>query len=73
VDEMDVLAVKSRLMDLYMGNASVNHQFPLHMQMQLVPEINSALNMQGWHKIYKLRVCQATWTMANSDPKNMGD
>jgi len=62
VDEMDALAAKPRLMELYTGNASIDHQFPLHMRMRLVPEIDSVLNMQGCHKIDKLRACQATWT-----------
>jgi len=63
VDEMDVQAAKPRLTPLYAGNASVDHQFPLHIQMRLVPKIDSVLNTQGWHKIDKLRTCQATWIM----------
>jgi len=61
VDEMDTMAAKPRLMALYKGNASISHMFPLHIHMQLVPEIDSVLNTQGCRKIDKLRACQATW------------
>jgi len=54
MDEMDVQAAKPWLMTLCTGNASVDHRFPLHIQMQLVLEIDSVLNMQGQHKIEKL-------------------
>jgi len=47
---------------LYEGNAQIGHVFPLHIQMRLVPKIDSVLNTQGCHKIDKLRACQATWT-----------
>jgi len=61
VDEMDTEAAKLRLTDLYEGNASIGHMFPLHIRMRLVPEIDSVLNTQGRRKIDKLRACQATW------------
>jgi len=63
VDEMDIDAAKPCLTALYEGNASIGHMFPLHIQMRLVPEIDSVLNTQGRQKIDKLRACQATWTM----------
>jgi len=62
VDELDVPEAKPCLMALYEGNASINHQFPLHIHMWLVPEIDAVLNTQGWCKIDKLHACQATWT-----------
>jgi len=62
VDELDAPSAKPRLMELYAGNASVDHSFPLHMQMRLVPEIDSVLNTQGCQKIDKLRACQVTWS-----------
>jgi len=63
VDEMDGQVAKPRLMTLYAGNASIDHKFPLHICMQLIPEIDSVLKTQGRHKIDKLNACQATWTM----------
>jgi len=60
---MDVQSAKPRLMELYAGNVSIDHLFPLHIWMRLVPKIDLVLNMQGWSKIDKLRACQATWTM----------
>jgi len=63
VDEMDVMAAKPCLMELYKENARVGHVFPLHIRMHLVPEIDSVLNMQGRRKIDKLHACQATWMM----------
>jgi len=62
VDELDAPSAKPRLMELYAGNASVDHSFPLHMRMRLVPEIDSVLNTQGRQKVDKLRACQATWS-----------
>jgi len=62
VDKMDAPSAKPRLMELYAGNASADHSFPLQMRMQLVPEIDSVLNTQGHCKIDKLRACQATWS-----------
>jgi len=63
MDKMDVQAAKPWLTTLYAGNASIDHWFPLHIQMCLVLEIDSVLNTQGRQKIDKLRACQATWTM----------
>jgi len=63
VNKMDVQAAKPWLTTLYTENASVDHRFPLHIQMWLVPEIDSVLNTQGRRKIGKLHACQATWTM----------
>jgi len=54
VDEMDVAVAKPRLTELYEGNARIRHVFPLHIHMQLVPEIDSVLNKQGQRKINKL-------------------
>jgi len=61
VDELDVNAAKPLLLEVYAGNASTEHTFPLHIRMRLVPEIDSVLNTQGRRKIDKLRACQATW------------
>jgi len=54
INKMDVVAAKPRLMELYEGNARIGHVFPLHIRMQLVPEIDSVLNTQGQQKIDKL-------------------
>jgi len=54
VDELDVHAVKPHLLEIYAGNASTNHNFPLHIRMHLVPEIDLVLNTQGRRKIDKL-------------------
>jgi len=59
---MDVASAKPHPMELYAGNASLDHSFPLHIWMWLVPKINSVLNTQGCCKINKLRACQVTWT-----------
>jgi len=53
VGEMDAVAAKPRLMELFEGNARIGHVFPLHIRMQLVPEIDSVLNTQGWQEIDK--------------------
>jgi len=63
IDELDIQAAKPRLIELYTGKASVSHCFPLHICMQLAPEIDLVLNTQGRWKIDKLQACQATWTM----------
>jgi len=47
-------AAKLCLLMVYAGNASTDHSFPLHICMQLVPEIDSVLNTQGHQKIVKL-------------------
>jgi len=57
VDDMDAALAKPHLMELYAGNASLDHSFPLHIRMWLVPKIDSVLNTQGW-----CRACQAMWT-----------
>jgi len=64
INEMDVAVAKPQLTELYEGNASIGHIFPLHIQMQLDPEIDTVLNTQGQHNIDKLCACQATWTTA---------
>jgi len=56
-DELNVHTAKPRLL----GNTSTNHNFPLHIRMHLVPEIDSVLNTQGRRKIDKLCACQALW------------
>jgi len=60
-DELNVHMAKPRLLEVYMGNTSTNHNFPLHIHMCLVPEIDSVLNTQGRRKIDKLCACQALW------------
>jgi len=61
VDKLDVNTAKPRLLEVYTGNASTKHTFPLHIRMCLVPEIDSIINTQGRRKIDKLRACQASW------------
>jgi len=60
VDKLDVTAAKPRLLEIYAGNASTKHNFPLHIRMHLIPKIDSILNTQGHRKIDKLHTCQAT-------------
>ena len=46
---------------LYTNNPAVNHQFPLHIRMRLVLEMDTVLNTKGCHNVDKLRACQNTW------------
>jgi len=46
---------------LYTSKPQADHQFPLHIRMRLVPEIDSVLNTKGCQNIEKLRSCQKTW------------
>jgi len=52
---------KPLLLQVYMSNAGDDHRYPLHIQMWLVPEIDTILNTQGWKKVEKLWACQLTW------------
>jgi len=54
IDKLNVNVAKPRLLAVYTGNAGTDHIFPLHIQMRLVPEIDSVLNTHGWQKIDKL-------------------
>jgi len=47
IDDMDAALAKPHLMELYAGNTSLDHYFPLHIRMRLVPEIDLVLNTQG--------------------------
>jgi len=47
IDKLDAPSAKPCLMELYAGNASIDHSFPLHIWMWLVPENDSVLNTQG--------------------------
>jgi len=53
VDELNAKMAKLLLMAHYKSYPSTDHVFPLHMQMQLVPEINSVLH-QGQEKCGKV-------------------
>jgi len=61
VYELDVEMAKPLLMAMYESWPSVDHVFPLHVQMQLVPEINLVLNTKGQKNVIKLCTCQNTW------------
>jgi len=61
VDELDVPMAKPLLMALYTNNPTINHQFPLHIRMRLVPEMDAVLNTKGRQNVDKLRACQHTW------------
>jgi len=39
-NELNAHVAKPRLLEVYVGNASTNHNFPLHIHMCLVPEID---------------------------------
>jgi len=47
VDKLDVPMAKPLLMALFMSNPSEDHQFPLHVRMRLVLEMDAILNMKG--------------------------
>jgi len=47
IDKLDIKMAKPLLMELYERHPSLDHIFPLHVCMQLVPEINSILNIKG--------------------------
>jgi len=61
VDELDVNLAKPILMALYSSKPSQDHQFPLHIRMRLVPEMDGVLNTKGRQNVEKLRSCQKTW------------
>jgi len=61
VDELDVAIAKPLTTALYTSKPTADHQFPLHVQLQLVPEINAVLNTKGRQNVDKLRSCQKTW------------
>jgi len=52
---------KPLLMDLYESCPSLDHVCPLHVWMQLVPDIDSILNIKGQKNVEKLHACQKTW------------
>jgi len=62
VDELGVPMAKPLIMALYTNNPSANHQFPLHIQMQLVLEMDAVLNTKGRQNVNKLQACQNTWS-----------
>jgi len=61
VDELDVPMAKPLIMALYTSKPSVDHKFPLHIQMHIVPEMDTVLNTKGWQNVDKLWACQNTW------------
>jgi len=61
IDELDVTMAKPLLMAVFASCPSVDHVFPLHVQMRLVPEIDLVLNMKGQKNVDKLHACQNTW------------
>jgi len=61
VDELDIALAKPQLMEVYTSKLAQGHTFPLHIQMQLVLEIDTILNAKGWANVEWLRVCQNTW------------
>jgi len=63
MDKLDVPMAKPLLMALYTNNPMINHQFPLHIRMRLVPEMDAVLNTKGQQNINKLRACQNTWLL----------
>jgi len=47
INKLDVALAKPRLMEVYTSKLEPGHSFPLHIQMRLVPEIDSILNTKG--------------------------
>jgi len=60
VDELDVQMVKPLIMALYTSKPDVDHKFPLHIWMRLVPEMDAVLNTKGQQNVDKLHACQNT-------------
>jgi len=58
VDELDTTLAKPLLMELYTNKSAPGHAFLLHIQMQLVPEIDSILNTNGRANADQLCACQ---------------
>jgi len=61
VNELDVRMAKPLLLALYRSQPPDDHTFLLHIQMCLVPEIDSVLNLKGQKNVDKLRACQNNW------------
>jgi len=47
IDKLDAAQAKPLLMNLYTSKPELGHNFPLQIQMQLVPELDSFLNTKG--------------------------
>jgi len=47
VDELDVPMAKPLIMALYTSKLGIGHQFPLHIRMRIMPEMDSVLNTKG--------------------------
>jgi len=61
VDKLDIPMAKPLLTALYTSKPSEDHQFPLHICMQLVLEMDAILNTKGCQNADKLCSCQNTW------------
>jgi len=61
VDELDATMAKPLIMALYTSKPPLGHQFPLHIRMRIVPEMDTVLNTKGRQQVDKLRACQKTW------------
>jgi len=61
VDELDFCMAKPLVLALYLSHPADDHTFPLHIQMCLVPEIDSILNLKGRKNVDKLQACQNNW------------
>jgi len=61
VDKLDMNLAKPLLTALYSSKPSQDHQFPLHIRMRLVPEMDGVLNTKGHQNVDKLRSCQKMW------------
>jgi len=64
VDKLDVPMAKPLLTaHLYTSKLSQDHQFPLHVCMWLVLEMDAILNTKGQQNVDKLCTCQNTWLL----------
>jgi len=61
VDALDINMAKPLITALYTSRPLEDHQFPLHIQMRLVLEMDTILNTKGWQNADKLWACQNTW------------
>jgi len=63
VDELDVPMAKPLILALYTSKPGFDHQFPLHIRMRIVPEMDTVLNTKGRQNVDTLRACQKTWLL----------
>jgi len=61
VNELDIQMAKPLIMAFYTSKLDADHKFPLHIWMQIIPEMDAVLNTKGHQNVDKLCTCQYTW------------